>query len=105
MEKTIICFAIAADDTRLSDYLPNIKDAENGNFLITVAFDGVIDFYYQMCEQCEIVALQFSFDDIFESPNVPNFENLDLEVFESELLNAVDVYMMEFILDGLNDFC
>lgn len=103
-EKTFINFSVAADDKRLSEYLPNIEDAENGNFLVTVLFDGTIDFGYQMSDQSEIVGLQFSFDDNFENPNIPNFEGLDLEVFESELQNAVDIYMMQFIFDGLNDF-
>lgn len=99
-EKTFIDFSVAADDKRLSKYLPNIKDAENGNFLVTVLFDGGIDLECQMSDQCKIFGLQFSFDDNFESPNIPNFEDLDLEVFESELQNAVDTY----IFDALNDF-
>lgn len=104
-EKTFINFSVAADDKRLSEYLPNVANAENGNFLITVVFDGTIDFGYQMSDQCEIIGLQFSFDDNFENPNIPNFEDLDLEVFEYELLNATNEYMAGFILDVLNDFC
>lgn len=103
-EKTFINFSVAADDERLLEYLPNIEDAENGNFLVTVAFDGTIDFGYQMSDQCEIVGLQFSFDDNFENPNIPNFEDLDLEVFESELSDAAEDYVSKFILDELNDF-
>jgi len=101
-EYSFISFAIAADDARLQEYLPNVENAEDGNFLITVEFEE-IDLEIDLSSQCEIIALQFSFDDVFQSPNILNFEDLDLRFFEDEIKNAIDNHLID-IVDTYGDF-